>query len=163
MEMKFTVQYIPLNKIKPDLSIRMTQHLKAVRRLVWDGMHLLAVRRNKDGQYYVLLGLDRYEYLTKHTNKKFAPCIVEDGRNAGSVNSWLQRLRNQRLLSLFPDMNLKKMNPKSKSIIRAFLKQEPRFVRLSRSQQMKVLLLGIRYKRTVTASMKAMVDDLLSK
>lgn len=160
--MKFIVQYIPMSKIKPDLSVKMTDNLKKLRRLMWDSMHILAVRKNgKDGSYIVVSGLDRYEYLSKHTNKKYAPCIIEDRETATELNSWMYRLRNRRLLSFFPNIDQKRMTPAGLSIIRSFLKQEPRFRQLSVSQQIKVLMIAVRYKKTMIGSMRMMVDDLL--
>lgn len=162
--MRFTVQYIPLSKIKPDLSVKMTQHIKQLRSVLWDCVHLLAVRKNKkDGHFIIVSGLDRYEYLRKHTNKKYAPCIVDESKVSERVRSWFYRFRNRHLLSYFPHVNLDRMTPASRSIVRTFLKQEPRYVHLSRSQRIKVLLLGIRYKKTVVSSMKAMVDEMVSK
>lgn len=162
--MRFMVHYISLSKIKPDLSVKMTQNIKKFRRLMWDCMHLMAVRKNrKDGNFILLSGLDRYEYLRKHTNKKYAPCIIDGGKASFGVKAWIHRLRNRPMLHDFPYINADQMIPTSWSIVRSFLKQEPRFLHLSRSQQLKVLLLAIRYKQTVVSSMKAMVDDSLSK
>lgn len=162
--MRFTVQYIPLSKIKPDIPVKMTQRINILRRILHDCMHLLAVRKNKkDGTFIIISGLDRYEYLRKHTNKQYAPCIVDESKTSAGMKSLIYRLRNRRLLYHFPQINPERMTPPSLSIIRTFLKQEPRFADLSRSQQLKVMLLGIRYKKTVVSSMKAMVDDMLSK
>jgi hypothetical protein len=158
------VQYIPLSKIKPDFPVKMTQHIKNLRKLMWDCMHLLIVRKNrKDGNFIIVSGLDRFEYLRKHTNKKYAPCIVDESKASARVKSWIHRPWNRQLLQNVPLIKPERMMPASWSIIRVFLKQEPRFVQLSRSQKIKVLLLGVRYKKTAVLSMKAMVDDILSK
>ncbi|MEF3305849.1 hypothetical protein [Paenibacillus sp. GYB003] len=52
--------------------------------------------------------------------------------------------------------------PAGWSVVRSFLKREPRFARLSRVQQLQVLLLGIRYRKTVVCAMKAKVEELLA-
>ncbi|MFC3883484.1 hypothetical protein ACFOU2_08145 [Bacillus songklensis] len=153
--MKFTVQYIPLSKIKPDLPSKMTEHIKKLQSLLWDCMYILVVKKNrKDGSFTIVSGLERFEYLRKHTKNIYAPCIVDDSTSSG-IKSWIQRLRNKQPLDDFP------MMPTSWSIVRSFLKQEPRFSNLSRSQQIKVLLLGVRYRKTVILSMKTMVNQIL--
>lgn len=48
------------------------------------------------------------------------------------------------------------------SIIRSFLKKEPRFKHLSRTQQMKVIRLGLQYKKTTMLSMRAKVDEFVN-
>jgi hypothetical protein len=162
--MRFTVQYIPLSKIKPDLSGKMTQHIKKIRNLMWDCMYILAVRKNrKDGNYVIISGRDRYEYLLKHTNNKYAPCIVDESKEPPEAKSKFRQLRNRSFLHNVPLINPNRMVPKRWSIVRAFLKEEPRFKHLSRNQQLKVLLLGIRYKRTAILSMKAKVNEMLSE
>ena len=161
--MRFTVQYIPLHKIKADSTIPLTQHIKNIRKRMWDCMHLLAVRRNrKDGSYIVISGLDRYEYLTKHTNKKYAPCLVDTHKASVLMKLPFQRNAMVRLLQQFPTISIQEMKPASWSIIRTFIRREPRFSRLSRARQIKLLFMAIRYKKTVVASMKAQVDKMLS-
>jgi hypothetical protein len=153
--MKFTVHYIPLSKIKPDVSLNMTEPIKKLRRLMWDCMNILVVKQNKkDGSFTIVSGLERFEYLRKHTKNVYAPCIVDESSPAG-MKSWQHHFRNKQPLDDFP------MVPKSWSIVRSFLKQEPRFRNLSRAQQIKVLLLGVRYKKTVIGSMKTMVNQIL--
>nr|WP_263326809.1 hypothetical protein [Neobacillus sp. Marseille-Q6967] len=153
--MKFTIQYIPLNKIKPDLSLKITEHVKKLQRLMWDCMFVLVVRKNrKDGSYTILSGLDRYLSLKKHTKTIYAPCIV-DKSSSSIMLTWFHRLRNKQPLDDFPLM------PASWSIVRSFLKQEPRFKQLSRSDQIKVLLIAARFKKTVIFTMKTTVDDIL--
>jgi hypothetical protein len=153
--MKFTIQYIPLNKIKPDLSLKITEHIKKLQRLMWDCMFVLVVRKNrKDDSYVIVSGQERFESLKKHTKNIYAPCIVDKSTSSG-ILAWFHRLRNKQPLDDFP------MMPTSWSIVRSFLKQEPRFKHLSRSQQIRVLLLAVRYKKTVMYSMKTTVDDIL--
>ncbi|MEH7481340.1 hypothetical protein V7157_09785 [Neobacillus drentensis] len=154
--MKFTIQYIPLNKIKPDLSVKITEHIKKLQRLMWDCMFVLVVKKNrKDDNYIIVSGQDRFESLKKHTKNIYAPCIVDKSRSSTGMISWLQRFRNKQPLDDFPLM------PTSWSIVRSFLKQEPRFKHLSRSEQIRVLLIAVRYKKTVIYSMKTTLNDIL--
>ena len=153
--MKFTVQYIPLNKIKPDLSMKITEHIKRLQRFMWDCMFVLVVRKNKkDGSYTIVSGHDRFENLRKHTKSIYAPCIVDKSSSSG-ITSWFYRFRKKQPLDDFPLM------PKSWSIMRTFLKQEPRFHDLSRSQQIRVLFLAVKYKKTVIYSMKTAVNEMI--
>jgi hypothetical protein len=162
--MRFTVQYIPLSKIKPDLSGKMTQHIKKIRKLMWDCMYILAVRKNKkDDNYVIISGRDRYEYLLNYTNNKYAPCIIDEGKETSEVKEKFHQLRNRSFLRKLPHLNANRMVPQSWSIVRTFLKEEPRFNQLSRNQQLKIILLGIRYKRTAILSMKAKVKEMLTK
>lgn len=69
--------------------------------------------------------------------------------------AWFQRLRNKQPLDDFPLM------PASWSIVRTFLKEEPRFKQLPRSDQLKILRIAARYKKTVIFTMKTTVDDIL--
>lgn len=153
--MKFTIQYIPLNKIKPGLTVKITEHIKRLQRLMWDCMFVLVVKKNhKDDSYIIVSGQDRFESLKKHTKNIYAPCIVDKSLSSGMI-SWLHRFRNKQPLDDFPLM------PKSWSIVRSFLKQEPRFKNLTRSQQIRVLLLAVRYKKTVIYTMKTTVGDMI--
>ncbi|MGO4888207.1 hypothetical protein ACJ2A9_10655 [Anaerobacillus sp. MEB173] len=153
--MRFTVQYIPISEIKADSSLKITDHIKKLQGLMWDCMNILVVKKNrKDGSYSILSGLERFEYLRKYTKHVYAPCIVDDSFSTG-LKSWLNRIRNKQPLDDFP------MAPKSWSIFRSFLKKEPRFKNLSRVQQLKVLILAIRYKRTVISSMQTMVNQMI--
>ncbi|CAM3386395.1 hypothetical protein [Marinicrinis lubricantis] len=166
--MKITVQYIPLSKIHPVKSdIPMTSSLRKLRTYMLDCMHLLVVRKNqKDGSYTLISGFDRYVYLNKHSNQKLAPCIVEDKKRSGrgKEKSWFQRWRNRSVQKHIPSKYASRMTPVSWSILRTFFKQERRrYKQLSRSQQLKVLTLGIRHKRTVLRSMKSEIDKMLSK
>lgn len=152
--MKFTIQYIPLNKIKVDRKLKITEHIKKLQRLMWDCMYVLVVRKNrKDGSYVILSGQDRFESLRKHTKNIYAPCIVDKTTSSGKV-PWLYRIRNKQPLDDFPLM------PKSWSIVHTFLKQEPRFQKLSRTQQIRVLLLAVQYKKNVVTTMRNMVHDV---
>ena len=154
--MKFTIQYIPLNKIKPDLSTKITEHLKRLQRVMWDCMFVLVVKKNrKDGNYIIVSGQDRFESLKKHTKNIYAPCIVDKSSSSTGMISWFHRFRNKQPLDDFPLM------PASWSIVRSFLKQEPRFKQLSRSDQIKVLLIAAKYKKTVVYTMKTTVNEIL--
>ncbi|WP_199617068.1 hypothetical protein [Paenibacillus alkalitolerans] len=149
--MRINVQYIPLEKLKPDFNGKMTRSIKKLRNVLWDSANLLAVRKNrKDGTYIIVAGLDRYHYLRKHTKAKSAPCIVDSKHESP-------------LLEKFPCLRPKRITPAGWSIIRTFLKQEPRFRTLSPLQQAKVLYLGVRFKKTVIRSMKLSVDEFIKK
>lgn len=162
--MRFTVQYIPLSKIKPDFPSNLTSNIRKLRLMMWDCMHLIVVRKNrKDGSYMILLGNDRYEFLRKHTKKLAAPCLVDESKPKAQVKSWLYQLRNKRLRNYLPDIKPDRITPPAWSIIRVFLKEEPRLKQLSRKQQIQVLMLSIRYKKIVVASMKTKVDQMLSQ
>ncbi|MBD2869257.1 hypothetical protein [Paenibacillus arenilitoris] len=159
--MRFTVQYIPLNKIKPDLSSGMTARIRKLRRMMWDCMNLLVVRKNrKDGSYMILVGNDRYDFLRKHTKNAVAPCLVDESKAKSQVKSWLYRFRGNRAMRRFPDLKTHRLSPAALSIFLAFLKEEPRFKELSRREQMQVLMMAVRYKKIVVASMKSKVDQL---
>ena len=156
--MKFTIEYIPLNKIKPDLSLKITKHMKKLQRLMWDCMmYVLVVKKNrKDGSYILVSGQERFETLKKHTKNIYAPCIVDKSVSTGMI-SWFYRLRlwNKQPIDDFPLM------PTSWLIVRSFLKQEPRFQNLSRSEQIRVLRIAACYKKTVIYTMKKTVDEIL--
>ncbi|MDN4071708.1 hypothetical protein [Fictibacillus terranigra] len=151
--MKFTVQYIPLSSIKSGISIKLTEHLKKLRNIMWDCMNVLVVQKSKkDGHYVVVSGQDRLDYLKKNTKNKYAPCIVDE---PSGFKTWLTRFSGRQPIDDFP------MHPKSWKIVRAFLTKEPRFQNLSRAQQMKVLLLAVQYKKTVIASMQNRVSQIV--
>lgn len=154
--MKLTIEYIPLNKIKPDLSLKITKHMKKLQSLMWDCMmYVLVVKKNrKDGSYILVSGQERFETLKKHTKHIYAPCIVDKSDSPGMI-SWFYRLRKKQPLDDFPLM------PTSWSIVRSFLRQEPRFQHLSRSEQIRVMSLAVRYKKTVILTMKKTVEDIL--
>ncbi|MGX6443439.1 hypothetical protein ACWM35_09490 [Neobacillus sp. K501] len=154
--MKFTIQYIPLEKIKPDLTVKITERIKKLQRLMWDCMFVLVVKPNrKDDHYVIVSGQDRFESLKKHTKNIYAPCII-DRSSSSKISSWFYRFRRKQPLDDFPLM------PTSWTIVRSFLKQEPRFKKLSRTQQIRVLIIAVRYKKTVIHSMKTTVNEILS-
>lgn len=160
--MRFTIQYIPLKNIRANAPVRATERIKRLRKVVWDSGHLLAVKKNrKDGSFIVVGGHDRYRYLKAHANKMYAPCVLDESREASDRRfpAWLRSLRTRGLPKPFPRFHPEKITPAGWSILRTFVKEEPRFRRLSRMQQIKVLLLGVRYKRTVVNAMKAKVSE----
>ncbi|WP_226037888.1 hypothetical protein [Aquibacillus saliphilus] len=148
--MKFAVEYIPISKIKSDQSSKMTDHIKKFHIVMLDCMHLMVVRKNKDGHYTVLSGLSRFEYLRTHADKKYVPCIV-DRRKGLTAKALVNHLNNK----FYSDEN---SIVQSWSIIKSFISKEPHFNRLSLAQQLKVIFLGIRYKRTVISAMKNKVN-----
>ncbi|WP_308639404.1 hypothetical protein [Paenibacillus silvisoli] len=158
--MRFTVRYIPLSKIKPGLPAAMSDRLRSLRGQMWDGLHLMVVRKErKNGQYRILLGNDRYEYLRNHTRKATAPCIVDETRLGAGLQSLLDRFtRKKPPAALRGSAALKRLTPASWAIVRGYLKSDPQFKQLSRKQQMQVLSLAIRHKRVVIAAMKAKAD-----
>lgn len=159
--MRFTVQFIPLSKIKPDFSVKMTAHIRKLRSMMWDCMHLLVVRKNrKDGSYMILLGNDRYEFLRKHTKKLVAPCLVDESKPEAQVKSWLHWFSSKRLPDNLLHIKPDRLTPVTWSIVRTFLKEESRFKQLTRRQQIEVLALAVRYKKTVVASMKTKADQI---
>ncbi|HZG87705.1 hypothetical protein [Paenibacillus sp.] len=161
--MRFTIQYIPLKQIHAGAPVRMTDRIKQLRRVIWDSPQLLAVTKNRKGGYTVVGGHDRYRYLKAHTDKMYAPCVLDDRREKRgiSVPAWLKRMRGRGFAAALPKMHPENVTPAGWSIIRAFLKEEPRFAGLTRMQQARILLVGVRYKRTVVREMKRMVDELL--
>jgi hypothetical protein len=165
--LRYVVRYIPLNKIRPENDYsKTTRRAKELKKVAQDAMHLLIVRKSKKaGGYTIVNGLQHFEYLKKHTNKKFAACLVDESRlsaGLGSVADLVDRMRKRKLPCDIPYTRTDRIAVNSWSIIRAFLKREPRFRKLSRRQQLKVLRLGIQYRKTTVQSMQAKVDDLLS-
>jgi hypothetical protein len=159
--MRFTIQYIHLAKIKPDLTVKMTKHIKKLRAVMLDCMQLLIVRKNKrDGNYTLLSGSDRYDYFKQHTNKKYAPCLVDESSSTVRFKDLLFRLRNRNILRIFPQINLSRLTPSGLSIIRAFIKQEPCFRHLSRSQQLKIIMMAFRYKKHMLLTMKSKMGEM---
>ncbi|UFT99980.1 hypothetical protein KO561_03180 [Radiobacillus kanasensis] len=153
--MKFTVEYIPLSKIKTDLSLKLTERIRRLRMFMLDCMHLLVVKKDKKNDSYTLLGGEnQLEYLKKHTNQTYAPCIVD-----------VEKRKSKLLAILRKDVEREDhpMIPSGWSIIRSFLKEEPRFRELSRMDQLKVLMIGVRYKKTVIETMKNTVHQLHRK
>lgn len=160
--MRLNVQYIPMNKIKPNLSIKINEHVKKLRNIMWDCMHILVVKKDNDGSFTIISGNDRYEYLQKHTKTKYAPCIIDENRFTTELKYWYYRVFNPRNLKKNSKHELRYLNPKSVSILRSFIKEEPRFKRLSHIQKTKILILAMRYKKTVISSMKSKVDEYMS-
>ncbi|MCF6139203.1 hypothetical protein [Pseudalkalibacillus berkeleyi] len=153
--MKFTVHYIPLSKIKQGSKVNITERIKRLQGIVWDCMYLIVVKENqKDGSYTLVSGLERYDYLKNFTKNVYAPCLVDQSTPTG-WKGWFYRLRKKDQNGDYP------LIPKSWSIVRTFLKQEPRFKDLSRFQQIRVLYLGARYKRTVILTMQKRVNQLM--
>ncbi|MDU2243008.1 MAG: hypothetical protein E7E23_20805 [Paenibacillus sp.] len=160
--MRFTVQYIPLNKLKPGISVQLTQRIKELRKAAQDCMYLMIVRKSrKDGGYVIVSGSHHYDFLRKHTKKAVAPCLVDESKASDRLNSLMHRLRKPNLPYEAPRIQRERTSASSWSIIRKFMRQEPRFKQLSRSQQIKVLRLALQYRKTTISSMKARVDGYL--
>lgn len=161
--MRFTIQYIPLSQIKHDNSSKTTLPIPILRRIMLDCMHLMVVRKHKkDGSYTIVHGRDHYEFLRKYTNKRTAPCLVDTSQPKAQMISLLQQFRNKWPSDLKPDIQPSRLTPASWSIIRTLLKEEPKFKQLSRFQQFHIMLLAIRYKRTVVESMKSKIYEIIS-
>jgi hypothetical protein len=90
-------------------------------------------------------------------------CLVDESKISASLGSLVQRFRRRQLPYDVPNLRPERIAINSWSIIRKFLKREPRFRMLSKRQQLKVLGLGIQYRRTTVLSMQAKVDDLLKR
>jgi hypothetical protein len=160
--MRYTVQYIPLSKIKPGFSVHLTEHTKELRKAAQDCIHLLIVRKSrKEGGYIILSGNNHFEYLQKYTKKKVAPCLVDESKASSRLTWLVHGIRKPKLPYDVPYIKRERTPVNSWSIIRKFLRQERRFRNLSRTEQIKVLRLGLQYKKTTVLSMKAKVDDLL--
>ncbi|NOU73801.1 hypothetical protein GC098_20750 [Paenibacillus sp. LMG 31458] len=163
--MRYTVQYLPLSKIKPEsIAAKTSLRNKEFKKVAQDLMHLLIVRKSrKEGGYVILGGHHHFDFLKKHTKKSSAVCLVDEGKISASVGTLINRFRKRQLPYEVPYITPDKIAVNSWSIIRTFLKREPRFRRLSRRQQLKVLRLGIQYRKTTIQSMQAKVEDLLKK
>lgn len=161
--MRYTLQYIPLSKLKPGVSVQITRRIKELRKAAQDCMNLMVVRKSrKEGGYVIVSGNQHLEYLKKHTRNVAAPCLVDEGKASAKLNALVHRLRKRNLPYEVPHIKRERTPASSWSIIRRFLKQEPRFKSLTRRQQLKVLRLGLQYKKTTISSMKAKVDDILN-
>ncbi|PZE21692.1 hypothetical protein [Paenibacillus xerothermodurans] len=157
--MKYTVQYVPISKIMPGPVGKLTKRTHELRKAAQDCMHLLIVRKNKKNKGYIIVsGHNHYEYLKRHTRNKLVPCLVDGNKLLLTLSTLVSRLQ----LPMLPN-DARDMIPTGSSwtIIKSFLKQEPRFRRLSRRQQIRVLRLGLQYKSTTLSAMRAKVDDLL--
>lgn len=161
--MRYTVRYIPLKRIKPgDISVKITQRIKELRKTAQDCMHMLIVRKSKkEGGYVVVSGHSHLDYLKKHTKKNTVACLVDESKVSSTLSSFIYRFRKQKLPKYVPYIRPERLVGSSWSIIRTYLKQDPRFKNLSRTQKMKVLRLGLQYKKTTITSMKAKVDEFL--
>src|SRR5690606_2342086 len=137
MYMRFTIQYIPLKKLDASSPIRFTEQIRQLRKVVWDSTHLIAVKKNRrDGRYTVIGGHDRYRYLKAHSNKVYAPCVLDETKESSrTLPQWIRNLRNRGLPKHLPKFHPDKVSPAGWSIIRTFLKDEPRFRKLNRIQQ----------------------------
>ena len=160
--MKFTVRYIPLDRIRPAAGEERASRMLRLRRLWWDCAHLLAVRPDgRSGRYVLLRGHTRYDYLTRRTNRKVAACLVDDG--GAEPPRRLSLLPGRRLLeAVRPLLDGERMTPASWAVVRLFLAREPRFARLTLAQKARILLMAVRYKRTTVAAMRAAVDRMLA-
>ncbi|MNR11820.1 hypothetical protein D3C85_1281380 [compost metagenome] len=127
-------------------------------------MQLLIVHKSrKDGGYIIQEGHQHFNFIKKHTNKNRAICLVEESKLANNVGNWVNRFRKRELPYEVPYLKRERIEVNSWKIIRQFLKREPRFQKLSRRQQLKVLRLGIQYRKTTVQSMQAKVEELLKK
>lgn len=159
--MKLNVQYIPLDKIKPNLTIKITEHVKKLRNRMWDCMYMLVVKKEKNNDFSIICGNDRYEFLTKHTKNKYALCIIDEHSNETGVKYWFDGLFRAEQKKAEKGWVRENMSNNSISIIRAFIKEDTRFKELSHFQRLKVILLAVNYKNTVIQCMKSKVGDLL--
>lgn len=161
--MRYTVQYIPLNKIKPGFTTQVTQRIKELKRTAQDCMQLMIVRKSKKAGGYILVsGSSHLDYLTKHTRKLAAPCLVDESKASAKLDSLMHRIRKRSMPYDVPFIKRERTPASSWAIIRRFLKQEPRFKSLSRRQQLQVLRLGLQYKRTTVSAMKDMVQKQIN-
>ncbi|MCR2805226.1 hypothetical protein [Paenibacillus soyae] len=123
---------------------------------------MLIVRKSrKDGGYIVVSGHSHLDYLKKHTKKSTVACLVDESKLSSKVSSFLYYFRKPKLPSYVPYIKPERLIGSSGAIIQRFLRQDPRFKTLSRSQKIKVLRIGLQYKKTTIASMRAKVDELL--
>ncbi|WP_186578854.1 hypothetical protein [Aquibacillus kalidii] len=146
--MKFIVNYVPLSKIKSSDNLRITSQMKRLHLFLLDSMHLLVVRKNKnENSYTIIYGQNRLQYLQKHEKAKEVPVIIANRQSVG-LKALLQQVFNK-------DTNTKSLSkPTTWSIVKTFLKKEPRFKSLSFTQKLKVLMLAVRYKNTVVNAMR---------
>lgn len=162
--MGYTVQYIPLSKIKSGFIANSTNRSKELRKVAQDCMQLLIVRKSrKDGGYVIVSGINHLDYYKRYTKKSVVPCLIDEGKISSTFASLLNRFQKRRLPYELPYINTDQIAGNSWSIIRSFLKQDSRFKRLTSQEQLKVLRLGIQYKKTTIRSMKAKVDELIKR
>ncbi|MDR6550735.1 hypothetical protein [Paenibacillus qinlingensis] len=163
--MRYTVQYIPLNKIKQDnTNTKTSPRKKEFKKVAQDLMQLLIVQKSKkDGDYIIQDGHHHFAFLKKHTNKNRAVCLVDESKMSTNFGNFVNRFRKRQLPYDIPYLKPNRFEINSWTIIRKFLKQEPRFRMLSRSQQLKVIRLGIQYRKTTVQSMQAKVEDMIKR
>ncbi|MEK3884558.1 hypothetical protein [Paenibacillus sp. PL2-23] len=161
--MRYTIRYIPLSRIKPgSITNKLTQRMKELRRTAQDCMHMLIVRKSRrEGGYVVVSGHSHLDYLKKHTKKSAVACLVDESKLSAKLSSFVYHFRKPRLPKYVPSIKPERLIGSSGAIITRYLRQDPRFKSLSRSQQMKVLRMGLNYKKTTILSMKAQVDEFL--
>ena len=130
--MRYTVQYIPLNKIKQEGSItRSSPRKKELKKVAQDLMQLLIVHKSrKDGGYIIQEGHQHFNFIKKHTNKNRAICLVEESKLANNVGNWVNRFRKRELPYEVTYLKRERIEVNSWKIIRQFLKREPRFQKL---------------------------------
>lgn len=96
--MRYTVQYIPLSKLKPGISVQLTKRIKELRKAAQDCMHLMIVRKSrKAGGYVIISGTHHFDYLKKHTKKAVAPCLVDESKTLAGLHSLVHRMRKRKL------------------------------------------------------------------
>ncbi len=163
--MRYTVQYIPLSKIKQEsTTTKSSPRKKELKKVAQDLMQLLIVQKSKkDGGYIIQDGHHHFAFLKKHTNKNRAVCIVDESKISANFGNLVNRFRKRQLPYEVPYLKPNRFEINSWTIIRNFLKQEPRFRMLSRRQQLKVIRLGIQYRKTTVQSMQAKVEDILKR
>ncbi|MBB3113239.1 hypothetical protein FHS18_005342 [Paenibacillus phyllosphaerae] len=162
--MRYMVQYLPLHKLKSAMTDKATKRSKELRKVAQDCMQLMIVRKSrKDGGYVVVNGSNHLEHYRRFSNKKTVPCLVDEGKIASTMTALWHQLRKRKLPHELPSADMDQTSGNGWSIIRSFLKQDPRFKTLSRREQAKVLRLGIQYKKTTIRSMKSKVDELIKR
>ncbi|TYP72032.1 hypothetical protein [Paenibacillus methanolicus] len=162
--MGYTVQYIPLHKIKAGLSAKTTKRGKELHKVAQDCMQLLVVRKSrKDGGYVILSGNTHLDYYKRFTKKNAVPCLVDEGKIATAWAALVDRYRKRHRPQDLPYANADRIAGNGLAIIRSYLKQDARFKKLSRREQLRVLRLGWQYKKTTIRAMKAKVDELMKR
>ena len=163
--MRYTVQYIPLSKIKQESNeMKISPRKKELRKVAQDLMQLLIVQRSKkNGDYIIQDGHQHFAFIKKHTNKNKVVCLVDERRISTKFGNLVHRFRKRQLPFEFSFLQPNRFETNSWTIIRKFINQEPRFRLLSRRQQLKIIRLGIQYKKTTVQSMQAKVADILKR
>ncbi|MDC3415464.1 hypothetical protein [Aquibacillus salsiterrae] len=144
--MKFTIQYVPLKKITNNQPVDVTDKIRYLRKVMLDCLYLLVVKKNKkEDSYQVLSGHSRLDFLSKHTNLKYVPCLIADQHANSSKAALLNKMNDN--------------NSSSFQIIKRFIKEEPEYKSLNLFQKIKILMIGLNYKRTVISVMKSQVNQ----